>query len=749
MRRILPPLTTVAVMAALAVLPSRPVGAAGMASWTATVMGTAPSSSPAPQPFGSAAIGDLNGDGKREVVAGFPSGNVAVWDANGLPLWQHSAGGGPVHASVTLADLDGNGRQEVIATSEGGWVSVWYPNGTAYPGWPRYMAPRAGNFQPGFFSSVAVGDLFGNGGKELVASSWDHDLYAWDIHGNLLPGFPPDPYRCGVQPCGIGLLDTAWDTPTLVDLEHAGRLDIVVGSDHMAGEPGPGGNGSIYWAFRSDGSQVPGWQRVTDQVPWASTAADILGGNGIVDVVAGSGHFYAAPAGQQVNIWQQNGGGAPGWPQATGGRNMASPGVGDILGNGGREVVENSEDGAVYAWGAGGNLLWRHDAGNGQLLSSPAIAPVDGSGRNGVWVTAGDHVFGLDGPTGNVVDDFFLPSSGVGSSFATPAIADLGSGHLSVIVTALTPSEGIDSANATAWNIAAFSIPGTNGSVPGGAWPTFHGNNLRSGSNLPMLRLCTGAPSPQNGGGYWLVASDGGVFTYGDATFCGSTGGSVLNKPVVGMAATHDGGGYWLVASDGGIFAFGDAGFFGSMGGHPLNLPVVGMAATPSGHGYWMVASDGGIFAFGDAGFFGSMGGHPLNQPIVGMAATPTGHGYWMVASDGGIFAFGDAAFFGSMGGHPLNQPINGMAATTTGGGYWMVASDGGIFAFGNAPFFGSMGGHPLNAPVVGMAATATGHGYWLVASDGGMFSYGDAPFFGSMGGKPLFRPMVGMAGNL
>jgi hypothetical protein len=30
------------------------------------------------------------------------------------------------------------------------------------------------------------------------------------------------------------------------------------------------------------------------------------------------------------------------------------------------------------------------------------------------------------------------------------------------------------------------------------------------------------------------------------------------------MASTPDGGGYWLVAADGGVFSFGDAGFFGS-----------------------------------------------------------------------------------------------------------------------------------------------------------------------------------------
>ena len=89
-----------------------------------------------------------------------------------------------------------------------------------------------------------------------------------------------------------------------------------------------------------------------------------------------------------------------------------------------------------------------------------------------------------------------------------------------------------------------------------------------------------------------------------------------LNKPIVGMAATPDGGGYWLVASDGGIFAFGDAAFYGSTGSLTLNEPIVGMAATPDGAGYWLVASDGGIFSFGDAAFYGSGAGH-LSAPVV------------------------------------------------------------------------------------------------------------------------------------
>ncbi len=87
----------------------------------------------------------------------------------------------------------------------------------------------------------------------------------------------------------------------------------------------------------------------------------------------------------------------------------------------------------------------------------------------------------------------------------------------------------------------------------------------------------TPPPSPR-ATGYDLVASDGGIFSFGAARFYGSTGSITLNKPIVGMAATPTGGGYWLVASDGGIFSFGAARFYGSTGSITLNKPIVGMA---------------------------------------------------------------------------------------------------------------------------------------------------------------------------
>ena len=100
------------------------------------------------------------------------------------------------------------------------------------------------------------------------------------------------------------------------------------------------------------------------------------------------------------------------------------------------------------------------------------------------------------------------------------------------------------------------------------------------------------------------------------------------------------------MASDGGIFSFGDAGFFGSQGGSSGADRVVAMAASPTGQGYWLASAGGAVKAFGDAAPAGALMSPP-NLPVVGLAATPTGRGYWLASADGAVFAFGDAVYQG------------------------------------------------------------------------------------------------------
>ncbi len=256
--------------------------------------------------------------------------------------------------------------------------------------------------------------------------------------------------------------------------------------------------------------------------------------------------------------------------------------------------------------------------------------------------------------------------------------------------------------------------------------------------------------------GYWLVGSDGGIFTFGSSQFYGSTGSLTLQRPVVGISPTADRNGYWLVASDGGVFAYGDAGFVGSIPGlglHPagsglpnsLNAPIVGIVPSHDGGGYFMVASDGGVFAFGDAHFAGSCPGiGGCSGSAVDVMPDASGNGYWIVTSSGNVYGFGDAAYYGS----PGHGSVTSAVATPDGKGYWVLLSDGQVFAYGSAANLGSPPSGAFNAfdPANAIFATSDGGGYWVSSAAGAVFTFGDAPNDGSMAGTRLNGAII--AGN-
>jgi parallel beta-helix repeat protein len=263
-------------------------------------------------------------------------------------------------------------------------------------------------------------------------------------------------------------------------------------------------------------------------------------------------------------------------------------------------------------------------------------------------------------------------------------------------------------------------------------------------------------PPPTHG--YWLVGSDGGIFSFGSAQFHGSTGNITLQRPVVGVSPTANEAGYWLVGSDGGVFAFGNAGYYGSIPGaglapagsglpHSLNAPIVGIVPSSDGRGYFMVASDGGVFAFGDARFAGSC---PGVGGCAGAAAAvvpdASGNGYWLITQTGNVYAFGDAPYDGA----PGNQgfPVTSAVRTVDGGGYWVLLADGAVFAYGDAVTYGGPVGSlgPLNKASA-IFPDADGGGYWVAAADGAVFSYGDATNEGSMVGNPLNGSIIAATG--
>jgi len=636
--------------------------------------------------------------GGPAVVVGDEAGNVYAYRlATGAAVWTYKAGA-PINSTPSVAALTAGSNLDTVFVGGG---DAGNPNTGGY----QAISPTGGDAwfvqetnpptdplgaHSGIQASLAVGDL--QGSTDVTAGSLGQNQDALNAaNGALLNGFP------------WFQADSDFTTPALADLYSNGQTEIVEGGDSTAGiaygvNYPNGGHLRVLSPTGNAGGSQPGAgldcdYDTNETVESSPAVGEFFGTSQTVGIVFGTGATYNQSETDKLIAVDSHCNFV--WSASLNGNTKSSPALADVLGNGQLQVVEGTDNGStgtVYALnGANGGTLW--STNTPRVIGSVVTADL-GSGYQDVLAPTVNGVVVLDGKTGAVITTL-QGDTGFQNS---PLITDDPNGTVGITLA------GYQSGGSILYH---YEIAGSNGSLVNetGAWPQFHHDPQLTGDAGTVQNLQVPCTAPKGGpSGYDLTASDGGVFSFGNLPFCGSTGAIELNKPVVGMAVTPDGGGYWLVASDGGIFSFGDAKFYGSTGAIHLNQPIVGMAATPDGAGYWLVASDGGIFSFGDAKFYGSTGAIHLNQPVVGMASTSDGAGYWLVASDGGIFSFGDAKFYGSTGAIHLNQPVVGMAATSSGSGYRLVAADGGIFNFGAAQPDGSLGGQHLNKPIVAMA---------------------------------------------
>jgi ribosomal protein L24E len=238
-----------------------------------------------------------------------------------------------------------------------------------------------------------------------------------------------------------------------------------------------------------------------------------------------------------------------------GGKALNAPVVGIAATPNGQGYWEVASDGGIFAFGT----AQFYGSEGGQRLNAPivGIAPTpDGKGYWEVGADGGVYAFG---------DAAFYGSTGA-MTLNAPIVG----------MTATPTGKGY-------WEVAS------DGGIYAFGTAQFYGSMGGTSLDKPVVAIA----STPNGQGYWEVAADGGVFSFGDAGFSGSLPTQGVHvSDVVSVAPTVDGqgaapngaasGGYWEAAADGGVFSFGDATFYGSMGGKPLNAPIVGITATGS-----------------------------------------------------------------------------------------------------------------------------------------------------------------------
>jgi hypothetical protein len=361
--------------------PCPPPGSA-KAGFPKTVTG--PGSSLLGSTHGKPLIADLGlTPGHKSVVFGNAGGQLWVvkYDGSvpaGMPLTLPA----DVYSTPAVGDLDGDGKPDIVVgygstldTSHPGGFRAYKNNGPAanpvftllwdHPSLDR--DPNPGHLDP-VMSSPAIADLDGDGKVEVIVGALDENIYVVDgATGQNKPGWP------------VWNKDTVFSSPAIFDLDGDGKLDVIIGGDAFFA------NGGQIHALRSDGTELPGFPVFTDQAMSSSPAIGDIDGDGKPEIVIGTGSFFAGRA-HKVYAFHCDGTPVLGWPVSVDGQVVNAPALADLDGDGLPDVIVTDDNSGpsrtfhVYAFKGTGAQLWKMQPKDyfGQTLGAgdPVVADV-------------------------------------------------------------------------------------------------------------------------------------------------------------------------------------------------------------------------------------------------------------------------------------------------------------------------------------------------------------------------------------
>lgn len=498
----------------------------------------------------SPAVGDLDGDGLSEIVIGTSAQNpvngrqdrptrLIAMKGNGTLLLNVDVQA-PINSTAALGDLNGDGRLDIVIgvgadasrliedqRYHGGVVAYEIvpgnPNGRLLWRFDTQDKYDPKGFTDGVYSSPALCDLDNDNDLEVIFGAWDQRIYVLNHLGqSVWNGMQPG------APVGIpGYLngDTVWSSPACADLDGDAQRykEIVIGADISRGGTLPDGteppNGGYLYVFNKDGQALV--RRYFPEAIYSSPAIGDLNNDGRLEIVVGTSFSW----------WQATGGAIqpyvyafattqlgsplhysdpaklphlPGWPKATAYPGYSSPTLADLDGNGDLEIIIGSGrpngasnpgqcanspsdgdcHGAVYAWHHDGSAvagfpMWPKDYldKNAFVRSSPIVADID---RDGYLEIVVSMLWDLILICPNGQQERVLHTTWTVDG--TPALAETnGNGHVELWI------GGGNYQNQSAGHLWRFEQ--TMSGVGQIVWPVFRHDSLHSGQYGSASRL--------------------------------------------------------------------------------------------------------------------------------------------------------------------------------------------------------------------------------------------------------------------
>ena len=401
--------------------------------------------------WSSAVIANLAGDTKLEIAVAARD-KVFVFDAAGAPVQGFPVSFTDEMRALAAGDLDGDGKADIVASTGRGSpadvVAAWKGDGKPVTGFPPNAAGASGctgrnapspcYLAGAFDQNLAIADLDGDGKQDVVVPM--DNAYA-SFHKGTGEAFDCDPafedkkkspgvrYLHDLAEAHAGYADdeaTALQAhftntaPAIADVDEDGTLDIVMLGSVQNAAQSRRELGVGLWVVHANASRAPGWD-TPFHVP------EYLGG--LVDI---GGNLVAET--NQVAI-------------------------GDINpGEKGKEIVFAGFDGKIHAVTAGKKELWATPFTTDRATFTAGVALADLSGDGSpevVFATYGAVGKSLSlvvlSATGQKLHEVKLPGRG---SMAVPTIADVdGDGKPEILVSLKDPDGaaevqvyGVDSA---------------------------------------------------------------------------------------------------------------------------------------------------------------------------------------------------------------------------------------------------------------------------------------------------------------